>query len=207
MPNPDFKTIMHELVVTPEATQAMSVAGGAHVAVTAADLHARNTEMLKFLDFDFLKSTQPPPKPPPPPPLPDQIGPLTQSPIVLGGGVPVGGWSQLTLYRNGAFNYSGHFHDSGATSYNMSCVYAIRGVDGTIFTFSHRGRVHGTFEAGSRDDDWSNSGTNEALAAAWPSLVASLSWQVRVGANLDFSGVLDQAVQAVGTVVAVVAVL
>ncbi|GAB3718983.1 hypothetical protein GCM10027598_31220 [Amycolatopsis oliviviridis] len=41
-------------------------------------------------------------------------------------GVLVGGWANLTVYPNGNYNFSGHFHDSGATSYNVGIVMAIR---------------------------------------------------------------------------------
>src|SRR5882724_2590554 len=39
--------------------------------------------------------------------LPDHLGPFNWNPIVFGGGVPVGGWAQLTLFQNGAVNYTG----------------------------------------------------------------------------------------------------
>ena len=40
--------------------------------------------------------------------------------IVFGGGVPVGGFSHLTLRQDGTYTFSGRFHDSGATEYNTS---------------------------------------------------------------------------------------
>src|SRR5262249_37018494 len=33
--------------------------------------------------------------------------------VTFSGGVPVGGWTSLTLYDNGTYQWSGHMHDSG----------------------------------------------------------------------------------------------
>jgi hypothetical protein len=43
----------------------------------------------------------------------ERLGPSAWNPIV-------------TLFRSGAFSFAGHFHDSGATSYDVSCVFAVR---------------------------------------------------------------------------------
>ncbi|HXZ69625.1 MAG TPA: hypothetical protein VEH31_01985, partial [Streptosporangiaceae bacterium] len=127
--------------------------------------------------------------------------------IVFGGGVPVGGWAQLTLFRNGAVNFTGHFHVSGAPSYNVTCTFAVRASDGTVYTFTRTGRVHGTFEAGSRDFDWGDNPTNTAVAAGWANLAAGWSWQARAGANADIGALVDSAVHAVGQVASVIAII
>jgi hypothetical protein len=80
------------------------------------------------------------------------------NPIVFGGGVPVGGWSNLTVRQDGTYTFSGHFHDSGATQYNMALIWAVKDSRNIIYTFEHKGQVAGTFESGSRDDDWSEDG-------------------------------------------------
>ncbi len=149
---------------------------------------------------------------PAPPPLaaaalPTQLGPFTFNPIVFGGGVPVGGWAQLTLFSNGAVNFTGHFHDSGAPSYNMTCTYAVRAADGTIYTFTKTGRTHGTFESGSRNFDWGDNPTQTAVAAGWANLVASWSWQARAGANADIGALVDSAVKAVGQASSIIAII
>lgn len=207
MANTDLQQALHEMVIAPETNQAMSTVGGAQVAATAAELQSRREELFESLDIDRDGDEAASLAAFSAPPLPNQLGPFTWSPIVFGGGVPVGGWSQLTLFRSGAYNFSGHFHVSGAPSYNMSCVYAVRNKSGTVFTFSHRGRVHGTFEPGSRDDNWNVSGTNPAIAAGWASLCAAWSWQANAGANMDFGILLDQTIKAVGTAAAVVAIV
>jgi hypothetical protein len=128
--------------------------------------------------------------------------------IVFGGGVPVGGWTAISMYPNGAFNYSGHLHVSGAPSYDVGVTWVVTTSDGQpTFSLPVRGRVHGTFESGSRDFDWNLSGTNPALAAAWPELSAGYRWRWNSGANIDFgsmTGALLQAIGAIGTIIALV---
>src|SRR5258708_1205783 len=46
--------------------------------------------------------------------------------IVFDSGVPVGGFAHLTLHQDGNYSFSGHFHDSGATEYNVSFVLAVK---------------------------------------------------------------------------------
>ncbi|HEY2267387.1 MAG TPA: hypothetical protein VGI96_32515 [Streptosporangiaceae bacterium] len=149
---------------------------------------------------------------PPPPPLaaaalPTQLGPFTWNPIVFGGGVPVGGWAQLTLFANGAVNFTGHFHDSGAPSYNITCTYAVRAGDGTVYTFTTTGRTHGTFESGSRNFDFGINPTQTAVAAGWANLSQAWSWQARAGANADIGSLVDSAVKAVGQAASVIAII
>lgn len=183
----------------------------ATVSTGAAIIRSSPEEIQRHLESTWSvlhdHDQQPAPPPPPPPPPPEQLGPFNWSPIVFGGGVPVGGWAQLTLFRTGGYNFTGHFHGSGAPSYDTSCVFAVRDAGGTVYTFSHRGRVHGTFESGSRDDDWGDSGTNPALAAGWGNLAAAWSWHANAAANGDFGQLFDQAVKALGQAAAVIAIV
>jgi hypothetical protein len=147
------------------------------------------------------------PTEPEPPPLPDQLGPFNFSPIVFDDGVPVGGWAQLTLFRSGNANFSGHLHVSGAPSYDTGCVIVVKGDDGTAYTFAHKGRVHGTFEAGSRDDDWGENRANHSLVDGWPHLASSTTWHASVAVNIDIGPFVDDAVKAIGAVAAVIAII
>ena len=137
----------------------------------------------------------------------ETLGPWDTGYIAFSGGVPVGGYSQLTLHRDGSYNFSGHFHVSGAPSYNTGLVYAVRSGNGTVYTFVHHGRVHGTFEAGSRDDDWGDSGVNPALAAGWADLSNSWSWHWSAAVNIDIGALVGGAVQAVGWAASIIAIV
>jgi hypothetical protein len=145
--------------------------------------------------------------PPPPPPTVSQLGPFHTGPIVFGGGVPVGGWSSLSVWSNGAYNFNGHFHDSGATSYDVQIGWAIADGAGTVYTFTKSGHVAGTFEPGSRDFDWNDSGTNPALAAGFNTLAQRYRWQWTARANWDVGALIDSvlaAIRAAGFVVSTV---
>ncbi|MFF2132910.1 hypothetical protein ACFVW1_47800 [Streptomyces olivochromogenes] len=128
--------------------------------------------------------------------------------IVFGDGTAVGGWTSIALYPNGAFNFNGHLHDSGGASYDMAVTWVVTTNDGQpSFSLPVTGRVHGTFEAGSRDFDWNASGTNPALAAAWPELAAGYRWQWNAAANVDIGALIGTVVQAIGSVGTVIRLL
>ncbi len=127
--------------------------------------------------------------------------------VVFDGGTPVGGWVSLSVYPNGAYNFSGHFHDSGFTSYDVSVVWVLRTAEGTAFVFTDSGHVQGTLGSGSRDHDWNVSGTNAAIGAAWPSIVAwnNSRWEART--SLDVGGMFNDLKSVVGGVSTVVTVV
>lgn len=135
-----------------------------------------------------------------------QLGPW-QASITFPGGVPVGGWANLTLFSNGTFNFSGHFHVSGAPSYNTGIVWLVKDGNGTAYQFTHSGRVHGTFESGSRDDNWNTSGTNPAITAGWNNLASNWSsrWEAKV--NINLSSIVDDVKSGIGFVSSIVAVV
>jgi hypothetical protein len=120
---------------------------------------------------------------------------------------PVGGWSSLSIWPNGSFNFSGHMHDSGAPSYNYGVVWVFSTSAGTAFVFKNPGRLHGTFEPGSRDDDWNISGTNPAIANAWDDISAGYHWQCSAEVNMDLAQLVDSTVKTTGDVMTVIAVV
>jgi hypothetical protein len=127
--------------------------------------------------------------------------------ITFGNGVPVGGWANLTVYGDGSYNFSGHFHDSGFPSYNTGIVWVLRASNGTVFTFSNTGHVNGTVSPGSRDHNWNVSGVNPALARTWESLNRGYSSQWRARASFDVVGMFNDIKAVIGYVAEVVAVV
>ncbi|WP_067128000.1 hypothetical protein [Microtetraspora malaysiensis] len=126
--------------------------------------------------------------------------------VTFSGGVPVGGWTSLTLYDNGTYQWSGHMHDSGATSYNVSGVCVVRLSSGSAFVFETSGRLHGTFESGSRDHNWSKSGTIPSLPTAWRAS-SSYTASCKNNVTLNLAGTVDAALEAVGYASAVIAIV
>jgi hypothetical protein len=170
----------------------------------------------------------PPPAPPAPPPaatqnLPDKIilkfGKTDNdegSNIVFTrgcvGGCAIGGWAYADFYRNGNVVFIGHFHDSGGVSYDYNFSGAVVASDGTVFTFSRRGHVAGTDEAGSRDSDWTVSKNDPRVTAHWAALVHhSQQHEAFIGGNQTdaFNSLVDdvkKAAEAAGAVSAIIAV-
>ena len=165
-------------------------------------------------DWNNLLHPPPPLPPPPAPELPEMLGPWNTGPIVFKEGVAIGGWAEVTLHRDGRFEFRGHLHDSGSANYSTSVVVVVRAGDGHIYTFNHAGATYGTWTAGSRDDDWDNAGQNDELAANWAGLVSNWSWNWSAAVNTDWQSLLDSALgvaedalKVAGVAVAVVALV
>jgi hypothetical protein len=129
------------------------------------------------------------------------------SPIVLNGGVPVGGFSHLTVREDGSFTFSGHLHDSGATEFNVSVAVALKDSQNQVYTFQHSGHVSGTFESGSRNDDWTVDSRNDQIADNWAYLAAGSTAQARTEANVELVNVTNSLIGTLGTVLGVVAIV
>ena len=127
--------------------------------------------------------------------------------IVFGGGVPVGGWYSLSLYENGSYQWSGHAHDSGGTSYNFSSGCVVRMNSGTTYAFKTSGRLHGTFESGSRDHDWSRSGKLSSVPAAWAASRGGWTARCNSRASLDINGLINSLKEGIGYVTTIVAIV
>lgn len=139
--------------------------------------------------------------------LPTQLGPFNASNITFNNGVPVGGFAQLTLFQNGAYSFTGHFHDSGAVGYNDELVWVVVDAAGVAYTFKHSGHMGGTFTSGSRNDDWNNTGNNQAIAQGWANLCRSYKWRWQANVNWDVAAAMNAilaAIKAAGTVIATV---
>jgi hypothetical protein len=144
--------------------------------------------------------------PPLPPPPTNQLD-FDWNPIVFGGGVPVGGYAHVTIRSDGTYSFTGHFHDSGALEYYMQLVWVVKDSKNIAYTFEHQGHVAGTFETGSRDDDWDNEAQNDAIRDSWANIVAGWSWTSNAQANGDLTNLLNSTIGAVGLVLGVVAIV
>jgi hypothetical protein len=152
---------------------------------------------------ELVRPDAPPPAPAPRA-LPNRFDADT-GPIVFGGGVPVGGNGHLSLFSDGTYSFTGHFHVSGAPSYNVVLVFVVADSLGRPISFAHSGRVHGTFESGSRDDNWAGTANNAMISQLWGAhLGASWRWEAHV--NVDVQAAINSAVQAVTTAATVAAI-
>lgn len=193
-----FEKALDEVAWTPPP----QIIGGIHSTLAPDSARYRLSQTYTELR-EALKREKTPPPPPPKPQLLDKLE-LDTGRIHFSDGVAVGGYSHVSLFPNGAFSFTGHFHDSGSLSYDVSLVWVVKSSTGSVFTLAEGGPVYGTWEPGSRDYDWGQSGTNPALAAAWADISAGHTWVWHAGANLDLGGLLDSAMKVVGAVSTVV---
>ncbi|MDT0461404.1 hypothetical protein [Streptomyces gibsoniae] len=127
--------------------------------------------------------------------------------ITFSGGVPVGGWYTLSVFPSGAYNYSGHVHVSGFPSYNFSGVCVTRFTNGTAFVFMTSGRLHGTWEDGSRDHDWNRSGTRRAITDAWKASGGGWTTSCSNQVNASVDSMIDATIKRIGSVAQVISIL
>jgi hypothetical protein len=139
--------------------------------------------------------------------LTPQVGPLNTGYITFNGGVPVGGFAQLTLFQSGNFNFNGHFHVSGAPSYNVGFAVGVRSSRGVLYTFLKSGHLAGTFEPGSRDFNWSVQEFRAVLHEDWPNLAVNSTWWWSANVNWDPLAILNSVKTLASTVGAVASVI
>jgi hypothetical protein len=165
-----------------------------------------------FVNFESLFRDAPLP-----PEAPAEIAPaalpsiaLNSGPVNFNNGVPVGGWSQLSLYPNGWFNFVGGFHDSGAPSYNLTFVWSVWSPGHGLIMIGHPGHMAGTFESGSRDCNWNIQQNRPDIAAEWVNLSNGYSWQWNANVNWDVNAAINSiksAIQAAQQIVSVIAII
>ena len=129
------------------------------------------------------------------------------NPIVLDGGVPVGGSTHLTIRQDGSYTFSGHLHDSGATEYNVAVVWVVKDSQNIAYTFQHAGHVSGTFEPGSRDDDWTVDSHDDRITNNWVNLGVAAIGVAGTHAKIDVVNLTNSVIGTIGTVLGVVAIV
>jgi hypothetical protein len=118
------------------------------------------------------------------------------------------GSATLTVWSNGNYSFSGHFHEGDKFSYlTVGVVWVLRSADGMAFTFSAKGNTVGTWIPGSSTFDWNNTGNNPALAAAWPNLQNGYGYNVQASQSPDFATMISDIKKVIGYVKEVVAVV
>jgi hypothetical protein len=148
------------------------------------------------------------------PQLPSQLGPMTWNPITFGG-FETHGQAQLTLFKSGAYEFQGSFTDPSAWDYDDSLVWGIRDANNTLYTFAHRGSMHGWldrwFTSGASEvDSWNNTGNNPEIAAGWAALCEAWEWEAKAELSFDVGELLkalEKAFAVVGDVAKIVAVV
>jgi len=122
--------------------------------------------------------------------------------ITFRSGVALGGWFDLVLNAQGDISFSGHFHASGADSYNTSLVVILMTPDGYAYSIKHEGRTHGTFERGSRNDDWVINKKSSLVSRHWNDQFSQARWRWSVHAGSviqsELLNIANQLAQEIG---------
>jgi hypothetical protein len=129
------------------------------------------------------------------------------APIVFGAGIAAGGNAHLTLRSDGSYTFSGHFHDSGAAEYSTALAWAVKDSQNRVYTFQHAGHIAGTFESGSREDNWTVDSRNDQIAANWANLGAGATETARADVNTDLVNLTNGLIGVVGLVVGVIGIV
>jgi hypothetical protein len=138
--------------------------------------------------------------------LPTQLD-FDFNPSVFGAGVPVGGSAHLTIHSDGTYNFRGHLHDSGALEFNTALAWIVKDFFGHGYSFGHSGHLAGTFESGSRNDDWNNDGQNNAIRDNWFAIAPTNSAPAKAEVNADLTNVINTLIGIAGTTLGVVAII
>jgi hypothetical protein len=126
--------------------------------------------------------------------------------ITFGTGIAVGGYGRLTVFSDGTTHFQGHLHDSGFPSYDCLAVFTVKDADGRAYAASRSGRVHGTDEPGSRDLDWDDWGSNDAIRENWSKIRSGWQRGYRVDVTSDWSPqkIGEWIIGVVGVVLAII---
>ena len=195
-------------VYAESATSASKFGGGSLLAEASRDPHEVEADLGKWYPYLAPRIRESRPKADISS-LP-QLGPLETGAIHFDSGAPVRGWAQLTLFQTGVVNFSGHFHDSGATSYDVSLAVAVRSQAGVLYAFGSAGHMAGTFEPGSRDFNWGREEHRDAVRDDWANIAVNSTWWWHASVNLNLASSLEAVknlAQTVGAVGAVIVLL
>lgn len=114
----------------------------------------------------------------------------------------------LTIFRDGTFAFSGHFHSAATilnpTTENTNIVVALGPINRTItFTFADSGSV----SAYRRDHDWNTKGNNAQIAATWPQLEGGVWTHWNASTKVDLEKLWNDAKAVVGAAGPIIAVV
>jgi len=141
------------------------------------------------------------------------IGELTQESHVFptwnfDGGY-ISAWAQLGLNADGTGSFRGHVHDSGPIAYDYvvtTVLLDVKDQSGNTLVFAHEGTVHGTFDIGSRDDDWQDDSFDCLIAEKWDLIKTSRTWSTIHTSN-NVLGVLEHIVLGMVAAVGIVGIV
>lgn len=95
--------------------------------------------------------------------------------------LPVGGWLDLVVNKQGDFTFAGHLHNSGFPNIQIALAAVLMTPSGIGYGFGREHSLDGTVTilGRNRDDDWIETRANPQLAGNWGQVVqGQLHWQI-----------------------------
>ncbi len=142
--------------------------------------------------------------------LPHDLPPAVDfnfAPIVFPSGIAAGGNAHLTMRQDGTYTFSGHFHDSGGAAYNTALAWVVKDLAGHAYGFKHTGSIAGTFESGSRNDDWNVNSSSGEVSDNWANISGGPVVRAEANVNVDVNSLLNTAKQVIGVVEQVISIV
>jgi hypothetical protein len=142
--------------------------------------------------------------------LPHDVPPAVDfnfAPIVFPSGTAAGGNAHLTMRQDGTYTFSGHFHDSGGAAYSTALAWVVKDLAGHAYAFKHAGRIAGTFESGSRDDNWNVNASSGEVSDNWANISGGPVGHAEASVSIDVNSLLNSVKQVVGVAGQVISIV
>lgn len=112
--------------------------------------------------------------------------------------LPLNGFVHLVVQRDGTVTLTTHAHDSGGENIDYAFSILLFTARGDAFSYQHTGHVEGAtaqlipfFRSPNRDSDFTQAGTNPAIAAKWEDIKSSGRLIVKLTGEGKLAGALD----------------
>jgi LGFP repeat len=135
--------------------------------------------------------------------VPDIHTPPSQA-VVTPAGTALGGSVTFTLRSNGTYRIHYLLHDSGAPGYDFTVRAIFVASNGLSLVGQHSGHVGGTLTTGSRDDDFTDEGSNPFIQTCWEQIKAGTMYVTKDYSTTGVIGFVEDVAKAVLDVVVTV---
>lgn len=123
---------------------------------------------------------------------------VAEMPINTDDDAPINGHVKFVVKSNGSYVFSGHMRATGALSYHYGLQCWVKSTEGLAIAAHRTGDVYGTDTSGDRQDNWSESGTNNGIKQHWRAIRGHPG--IGYHLNADMSGVLGTVVDVLKVV-------
>jgi hypothetical protein len=123
--------------------------------------------------------------------------------IVFKSGVAADADTHLTFRQDGTYTFSGHFHDSGAASYDVSIAAAVKDSLNQAYVCVQSGHIGGLVDPANRTFPWDYTKQDARISDFWPNIVMGYSAQAHADISVNESALVSGVIDALGEVIKV----